>query len=204
MNLEQLADSFKELNALVEGARAQMKSDCRAFIEQAAQELFKIAPEIDHVYWTQYTPFFNDGEPCSFNVHDFYYVLEGEEDESYLYNQKDYFEAQESLEYARMYVTDRNAWFEWYKSRYKLPADATLSGYYYPTSIEQAQEQVVIIEQQMLKHTWDDVERVERAFESFYKCMQLIPDDIMEAVYGDHVRVTLSRLGTIVDEYHHD
>lgn len=32
--------------------------------------LFDSVPELEYVYWTQYTPSFNDGDKCEFSVHD--------------------------------------------------------------------------------------------------------------------------------------
>ena len=32
--------------------------------------LFDTVPELEYVYWTQYTPSFNDGDTCVFTVHD--------------------------------------------------------------------------------------------------------------------------------------
>lgn len=39
--------------------------------------LFEAFPFAEAVVWTQYTPGFNDGEPCTFGVHDFYVMGEG-------------------------------------------------------------------------------------------------------------------------------
>jgi hypothetical protein len=33
-------------------------------------EFFNLYPFIERIQWTQYTPYFNDGEPCEFGVND--------------------------------------------------------------------------------------------------------------------------------------
>jgi hypothetical protein len=33
-------------------------------------EFFRLYPFVTQVRWVQYTPYFNDGEPCEFGVHD--------------------------------------------------------------------------------------------------------------------------------------
>ena len=43
-----------------------MKEDFVAF--------FKANPYVGSVIWTQYTPYFNDGEPCEFSRHDFSFL----------------------------------------------------------------------------------------------------------------------------------
>lgn len=35
------------------------------------KDVFNKAPELESIVWTQYTPHFNDGEPCEFSVHEF-------------------------------------------------------------------------------------------------------------------------------------
>ncbi len=53
--LKQLKDSY------IETARAEFKAGFAALFDQY--------PQLKSVSWTQYTPYFNDGEECSFSVH---------------------------------------------------------------------------------------------------------------------------------------
>lgn len=41
-----------------------------AIVKEIVKDLFEKCPEIEAVKWTQYTPYFNDGDKCVFNVHD--------------------------------------------------------------------------------------------------------------------------------------
>jgi tetratricopeptide (TPR) repeat protein len=208
MNLEQLVDNFNMLNARIQSARDQMKSDSQHLIEEATNALFRVAPEIDYVFWQQYTPYFNDGESCTFSVCEIYYVLQGEEEDcegSYLYTEQDYKDAINTLEKVRAYVSDPKAWFESYRQEHALPAHANMYVYRpWPYTVEAAQETADKIMAQQLKYTQPDIARINKAYEAFQKCMAVIPDDILEAVYGDHVRVTISRTGTSVDHYDHE
>lgn len=208
MNLEPLIERFKQFNAQIEAAHAQMKSDSQALIFEASRDLFRTAPEIDRVYWTQYTPYFNDGSPCSFGVNDIYFVLDGEEDEgesSYLYTQDDYDRALENLEQVRQYVVDPTTWFEAYKRKNKISDNAKLEWHRpWPYTVERAQEELAKIELQRALYTLEDAERINKSFEAFCNAISLIPDHIMETVYGDHVKVTITRTGTETDHYDHD
>lgn len=73
----------EELNA----AKKKMQEELAAQMEPLFQEFFKNNPKIAKIAWTQYTPHFNDGEPCVFNVHDRYFVptkcVEDDEDCEY-------------------------------------------------------------------------------------------------------------------------
>lgn len=66
----------------VEGAGGDGRSNQR--VEQYDIEHFKATiaavlshPEITGIAWTQYTPYFNDGEPCVFSASDPYFAFEG-------------------------------------------------------------------------------------------------------------------------------
>jgi hypothetical protein len=208
MNLEQLTENFKQLNKEIEKAMAQMKSDSRSLVKRAAQELFQAAPEIDFVFWTQYTPYFNDGEPCSFSVNGIYYVLVGEEEDcegSYLYTQEDRDNALKTLQTVTEYTKDPAAWLNKLKIERNLSDHANLALYKpWPYTIQAAQSEVDKIETQRLKYPSGDVTRISNAFNAFYTCMQMVPDEIMQSVFGDHVRVIISRNGLETEDYGHE
>lgn len=44
-------------------------------IVEYLQDFFKANPEITAVKWTQYTPYFNDGDACQFSLHGVYFQL---------------------------------------------------------------------------------------------------------------------------------
>ena len=59
-----------------------MKKHGKQMFTSLVSEFFKNNPEIVNVGWTQYTPYFNDGDPCVFSVGDFYFQTKTEaEDE---------------------------------------------------------------------------------------------------------------------------
>ena len=73
--------------AFQEKAKAALKDEFRKF--------FDAHPEVATIKWTQYTPYFNDGEACTFSVHTpaFYGPGDHSEDddaECYLYDGYEY------------------------------------------------------------------------------------------------------------------
>lgn len=42
-------------------------------VAESLKALFEAHPELVGVRWAQYTPYFNDGEPCEFGVRELYY-----------------------------------------------------------------------------------------------------------------------------------
>lgn len=49
----------------------EMKAQGAGALKEVFVEFFKEHPTCEGVRWTQYTPFWNDGEPCTFSVNDF-------------------------------------------------------------------------------------------------------------------------------------
>lgn len=214
--LETLKELFIELNKTIEAAKKEMSSKAKILIESAANELFKVAPEIDHVFWTQYTPYFNDGEACYFSVHEPYFVLniDLENDDtysegSYLYDEKDYANAKTALEEAIAYEKDPKAWQKEYKDKYYKNTGRSYTGNIrwvkpYPDNKQDALNNLTRIEKQFELLSIQDVTRINNAFSAFVGLIYTIPEDIIKVIYGDHVRVTINKNRTEVDEYYHE
>ena len=47
----------------------------RTLLQSEFKAIFDANPELQGLRWKQYTPYFNDGEPCVFGVHDVYIRL---------------------------------------------------------------------------------------------------------------------------------
>lgn len=49
-------------------ARKTMESEGEAAMKEVFADFFKKHPEVNSVKWVQYTPYFNDGDSCTFGV----------------------------------------------------------------------------------------------------------------------------------------
>lgn len=66
--------SIEVLNKLrqqVAEAKAKMQSEGQEALKVAFSDFLSANPEIKSIQWTQYTPYFNDGDACKFGVHEF-------------------------------------------------------------------------------------------------------------------------------------
>jgi len=62
-------DDLKKLTLEIEELKKTYKEKAKAaLLNDVFPGFFKSHPEIKAVYWCQYTPYFNDGDPCVFNV----------------------------------------------------------------------------------------------------------------------------------------
>lgn len=59
-----------------------MQKEGQKALKAEFAEFFEKNPSVKAVKWQQYTPYFNDGEPCEFSVREFYFEVDGVECES--------------------------------------------------------------------------------------------------------------------------
>lgn len=80
-----MSDMIAALNAV--GARRaeltkQLETEAAAILRPLLEGFLKDHPSIESLKWRQYTPYFNDGDPCEFRVRDLYVKpVGGDEDD---------------------------------------------------------------------------------------------------------------------------
>ena len=80
-----MAKLFDELTALKEAYDTKLEEEGEEALKELFKEFFDKHPRAEAVHWRQYTPYFNDGDPCYFRVGEMNLHLndELEEDEEY-------------------------------------------------------------------------------------------------------------------------
>jgi len=63
-------NTMNELIEQFEEFQREFQTRARAEISKMFEKFWELNPEINAVVWTQYAPYFNDGEPCTFSVND--------------------------------------------------------------------------------------------------------------------------------------
>lgn len=153
---------FDELTALKEAYDTKLEEEGEDAVKEVFKELFDKHSRLESVVWVQYTQYFNDGDPCYFNVYDFDASVsepeetEGPEDE------------EEEEEDDDLYDDDYT-----YGERLSDLANS------------------------------NDPE-LQKIAEDISELNGSIPQDVLESVFGDHVRVTATRDGFSVTEHSHD
>lgn len=70
---------ISKLTEMIETTNKTIRQEGEELLKKDFQEMFEKHPKLEWVAWQQYTPFFNDGDVCTFSVGDLYYRLEGDE-----------------------------------------------------------------------------------------------------------------------------
>ena len=63
------AARYKELKKQVEDAKKEMKKTAKAVFTEASEAIFEKYPQLLSYRWTQYTPYWNDGDTCTFSAY---------------------------------------------------------------------------------------------------------------------------------------
>lgn len=79
---KQLLASIVESKAEIKRIKTELNKKLKDYFHGMAKELFQAYPELKSFGWTQYTPFFNDGEPCVFSSNHDYPTINGNDENS--------------------------------------------------------------------------------------------------------------------------
>jgi hypothetical protein len=74
---EEITQKRKEIVQLQNELQKQSKDLFNSYF----QKVFESNEKLESVSWTQYTPYFNDGETCVFSAHTDYLIVNGQDDD---------------------------------------------------------------------------------------------------------------------------
>jgi len=69
VDLQQISDELSQISTQINELQKNKKNLLTKFLEAKANDIFKNHPYLASFSWKQYTPYFNDGDPCIFNVY---------------------------------------------------------------------------------------------------------------------------------------
>jgi len=74
-------DTLSGLSDEHEALKKRMKADAKKGLKEAAKEFFEKFPEVQFFGWHQYTPGFNDGDPCYNSISEYGFIAVDAKDE---------------------------------------------------------------------------------------------------------------------------
>lgn len=82
MALKTIIENIQKAREAYEAALSEASEGLQESIAEFLADALSKAPEqYVAIRWSQYTPYFNDGEPCTFSVRDPFCITEDQEDE---------------------------------------------------------------------------------------------------------------------------
>lgn len=116
----------KELQKQIREARKKIKVEAQSVIKGVFDEFFEKQPKVHAIGWTQYTPYWNDGEECSFRVNEIKLFLSEDSAEE---DDDDYFEGDQDLVRDRAYYAKNGDQEELDKIDTKIAAFGGIEAY---------------------------------------------------------------------------
>jgi hypothetical protein len=157
--MSNLQTAFDNLISEQRELQKKFQETAQKLFMETTKEFFNLNPKCTGIIWTQYTPYFNDGDTCEFNVHEPSFT-NAPDPESVKWGEYDGDE-ETAADGSEIFVYD--GWGS------------------FPDMFDQT------------------------SCDSFSNMIQSSEmEDVMKAMFGDHVRVVATREGFDVTEYDHD
>jgi hypothetical protein len=175
---------FNELKDLKAAYDRKLRDEGQAAVKDAFKDFFDQYPEVRSVKWSQYTPYFNDGDTCHFGVNEFEAVVVSTEALK-----------AEIEEKKRLTIEAANA--AEYKKAQLLKEE-----------VEDLQNQLNNEDDCDGNSAWSLSRKKDPRLIALGEALNNIErellHDVLESVFGDHVEVIATREGFKTREYNHD
>lgn len=153
--------AIETLNAELVAAQERIKVRANEILAPAVKKIFELIPDLCLINWTQYTPYFADGDECVFGVGEINFLSQRDVDVG------------EDEDYRNSYYLPDNKYFVEQNKQIKLAYG-------------------------------DNAEKYRDITKQFVTFINLIPEDTMKSLFGDHVKVTIRKDKIEIDEYEHE
>jgi hypothetical protein len=186
---DKITSKIAEKNAELESLKKKYMQELQGEFNEIIKLFFEECPKVQALVWTQYTPYFNDGDECIFSVNEPYFVVEGFDPE----NLEDPY-GYEDEAYSTLKIPNRSNWdedIENDRNYLKNRPDDNWAQDYYPKCI-------AALEEAKINFPGYDVKI--KAFANLLN----ENEDMLREVYGDHSAVYLTPGEVIVEKYSHD
>ena len=230
--IKQIKKENDILNKRIKELKDEMQAKTRVFMLDAFTDFFeKYDKIVDNVFWTQYTPHFNDGEACEFSTNEVCIVMKYDLDEDGDYvDDFDEYEGSEiyTLDVLKSYEKELEKILEFkkdpkgviakyredYIKQYARDPFATDNSYYgrsKTTEQKMSEWSPSYYEKEELEQKIGKAKdflkfggNLKKDFEELKSFIEAVDEDIMQSVYGDGVKVIIRAGGSDVEEYDHD
>lgn len=162
-----------------EEAKEKLAIETKNAIIPTIKAFLEEIPEFQSVVWTQYTPYFNDGDTCTFSVHEPKFLTGNDEADDDVY-EGSFFSSLEPSEYQLKEIANNGRYAEEYKKDH--------------------QKWNLVVEE----YGEDRIKTILEMEQKFSEWFNSLDYDAMLSAFGDHVQITVTKEGVDIDEYSHD
>lgn len=226
-----------EMNEALERVKKKYQEEAQGLFSELTDGFFRAYPEVKIIFWTQYTPHWNDGEECVFRVNEIYYSLDrnfdsksfgdaeskasewdlvdDDEDENYYdeaeYDGEQFFErtakdVEAEIQRYENLLTEDNPKFR-SDVMYAFKYDFRKS--YYTYSKDSCLKRITELKSNLdkIKKEYEQFPNRDEIIEAIRQVRNFIENidrNLMKDIFGDHVKVILTKNGSRTVDYDHD
>jgi predicted nuclease with TOPRIM domain len=219
--MNDLISKLKHLNTSLNDQIAelvhQLRNNASKLVHEATKEFFeKHGDVVECIFWTQYTPYFNDGEACRFRVGEVFVTLKNdpnwcEYEGSYLYNDDELKDLELQAQLKLLWDKDRLAAANAYRQHcieQKGYDPFIEKRYSYKTTTTQEQLETWEPYHSNIEEIYEFAKHISPELRSdFYELKSIIEhidENIMERLFGNHIKVVITSNKLYTEEYDHD
>jgi hypothetical protein len=193
------ATKYQVLKNKIAEAKKQMEQTAKEAFAEMVTEFFDENSDLISFGWTQYTPYFNDGDVCEFSAHTDYpsvtMILGGQEitydENSGDLTNEDGDEIKTQEDYKRMFEGMKGA----------KVSSMSIDG----KTVAIDAKGVITVDGEKVKSHDEYSKAFEKATDKVSKFLGHFGEDDLETMFGDHQQITVNRKGKITkEEYEHD
>jgi hypothetical protein len=191
------SDIRKEAEVRLEAVRAEIRNAGRSAIAEASASFFERNPGVHGFRWTQYTPYWMDGEECVFSANEPDLDITPQErrlsdGQQGLARRKTHYLGE--IEKAHAFMQGREAVVGHQRRRTYSQQD-----------IDRAEAEIARIDALIEQVGGDETyARIVDDFTVISRFIQSIRSSDLELIFGDHVQVFVTKDGVQVEKYDHD
>lgn len=179
---DSITQEFRETKQRIDQLKAEARSRAKITFEAGTEKLFEAHPVIQNFGWNQYTPYFNDGEPCEFGVGEVSINLITEDNDA----------PPENVQIAQHLEDVPSTWFEEYEHPF----------FYGYGDANKTNKEIGWGADKRLNPNYDPV--YAEAQEAVLAFRNIFDEDDLEDLFGDHCVVFVTRNGVQTDDHDHD
>lgn len=182
-SVKQIKSRLTEIQKQIEKLEKQASKESSKLISKGFKEIFKKYPNLKSFSWNQYTPYFNDGDECVFGAYTDYLTINDSEQEESVYGVKQFLDV---LHNPKKEI-----------NRLKKKIEECKKDKY---GCDYLQEQIKNIEAGSIEETKNKL----AILEDISQILSTIDNDCYKSIFGDHVRVTVTKDGWSTESYEHE
>jgi hypothetical protein len=171
--------NFKALEAEFNKLHAQFKAEAESILKETFKYVFDKNPNVTAIVWSQYTPYFNDGDSCLFSVNDIHFT-----------NVKDL----DNISNGGWPELDMDTDDEDYEDTFMID---NVKYYHNPSNHRDSGDEELVA---VLKANLD----VDSCSELVSMMSSSLMEDVAQSLFGDHVMVVATREGFDIRDIDHE